>query len=249
MSSQIVYGINAVNALINKGKRKVNEILISNDSTNPRLEEIVVKAKSLNIPIKKLASININQQFPDIVHQGVIANAHALPDYNEKNISALLNEAKNPCLILILDGITDPHNLGAILRSADSAGVDFVIIPKDKNADITPVVTKSASGATESMPLVRVTNLARVMDKLKEAGIWIYGAATETKKSLYNLDLNDSCAIVLGSEGKGLRRLTREKCDELFSLPQLGSVESLNVSVACGISMYEVVRQRLFNGS
>lgn len=246
MHNQIVYGINSVNALIDKGQRKVNEIFVSADSNNPRLDEVIVKAKTNKIPIKKLSLINLNQQFPDIVHQGIIADAHPLPNYNEKDIDELLDKSKNPCLILILDGITDPHNLGATLRSADGAGVDFVIIPKDKNTFITPVVTKASSGATESIPLVRVTNLARVMENLKNKGIWIYGAAGEATKSLYNFDLTGPCAMVLGSEGQGMRRLTREKCDELFSLPQLGTVESLNVSVASGITLYEIVRQRLF---
>ena len=152
--------------------------------------------------------------------------------------------SKKPCLILILDGVTDPHNLGACLRSADAAGVDFVVIPKDKNASVTPVVSKVACGAAESMPIVRVTNLARAMDVLKEQGVWIYGAAGEATESLYRLDCKSSIALVMGSEDKGLRHLTREQCDGLFSLPMLGTVSSLNVSVATGICLFEVVRQR-----
>jgi len=152
-------------------------------------------------------------------------------------------------LILILDGITDPHNLGACLRSADATGVDFVMIPKDKSASVTPVVSKVACGAAESVPLVRVTNLVRAMDILKEQGVWIYGAAGEAKCSLYQIDCTGMVAIAMGAEGEGLRRLTREHCDGLFcdglfSLPMAGSVNSLNVSVATGVSLYEVVRQR-----
>lgn len=147
-------------------------------------------------------------------------------------------------LILILDGITDPHNLGACLRSADATGVDFVVIPKDKSASITPVVSKVACGAAESIPLVRVTNLARAMDILKQQGVWIFGAAGEAENLLYAMDCSGNIALVMGAEGTGLRRLTREHCDGLFSLPMMGSVESLNVSVATGVSLYEVIRQR-----
>ncbi|OYV53216.1 MAG: 23S rRNA (guanosine(2251)-2'-O)-methyltransferase RlmB [Legionella sp. 21-45-4] len=153
--------------------------------------------------------------------------------------------AKTPAFILILDGITDPHNLGACLRSADAAGVHCVITPKDNSARITPVVSKVASGAAESVPLIQVTNLARTLDRLKQLGIWIYGAAGEAPQSLYTMNLTAPTALVLGSEGNGLRRLTRDHCDELFSLPMQGQVSSLNVSVASGIAVYETLRQRL----
>ena len=146
-------------------------------------------------------------------------------------------------MILILDGITDPHNLGACLRTADAAGVDFVIIPKDKSAAITPVVSKVACGAAESVLVVRVTNLARAISTLKEHGVWIYGAAGEAEHSIYDLDFTGSIGIVMGAEGSGLRRLTRELCDGLFSLPMQGEVSSLNVSVATGISLYEIARK------
>jgi 23S rRNA (guanosine2251-2'-O)-methyltransferase len=144
----------------------------------------------------------------------------------------------------VLDGVTDPHNLGACLRSADAAGVSAVVIPKDRSADITAVVRKVACGATEAVPLVRVTNLARTLQALKAAGVWIYGAAGEAERSLYSLDLRGRVALVMGAEGHGLRRLTRECCDELMSLPMAGSVSSLNVSVAAGVSLFEAVRQR-----
>ncbi len=187
----------------------------------------------------------MNQRFAALTHQGVVASVRPLPEYNESNIISLLEKSKKPGLILILDGVTDPHNLGACLRSADAAGVDFVLIPKDKSASITPVVSKVACGAAESIPLVRVTNLARAMELLKEHGVWIYGAAGEAQSSIYQLDCSSTIALVMGAEGEGLRRLTRERCDGLFSLPMLGSVSSLNVSVATGISLFEVVRQRV----
>jgi len=141
--------------------------------------------------------------------------------------------------------VTDPHNLGACLRTADATGVDFVVIPKDKSASITPVVSKVACGAAEAIPVVRVTNLVRSMEKLKAAGVWIYGAAGEARQSLYTVQGTENIAVVLGAEGDGLRRLTRDHCDALFSLPMQGSVESLNVSVATGVTLYEIVRQRM----
>jgi 23S rRNA (guanosine2251-2'-O)-methyltransferase len=186
----------------------------------------------------------MNQRFAEFAHQGIVANAAALPDYTDSDLVRLLEEAKSPSLILILDGVTDPHNLGACLRTADAVGVDFVIIPKDKSASITPVVSKVACGAAESIPLVRVTNLARAMDVIKQQGVWIYGAAGEANQTIYELDFTSTIALALGAEGDGLRRLTREHCDGLFSLPMLGHVESLNVSVATGVSLYEVIRQR-----
>ena len=143
-----------------------------------------------------------------------------------------------------MDGVTDPHNLGACLRTAEAAGVDFVVIPKDRNASITPVVSKVACGAAELMSVVRVTNLARAIDTLKEAGVWVYGAAGEATQSLYDIDCRGAIALIMGSEGDGLRRLTRDRCDGLFALPMVGSVESLNVSVATGVCLYEVLRQR-----
>jgi 23S rRNA (guanosine2251-2'-O)-methyltransferase len=164
--------------------------------------------------------------------------------YSEKDIVPLLNQSREAPLVLILDAVTDPHNLGACLRSADAAGVDFLIIPKDKSAQLSPLVSKVACGAAEAVPVVAATNLVRAIELLKENQVWIYGAAGEAKESIYQLDGRGPMAIVMGAEGKGLRRLTREHCDGLFALPMMGSVESLNVSVATGICLYEVLRQR-----
>ena len=211
------------------------------------MQDLVDKAVQARIVIEKLSTQQMNQRFAEFNHQGIVASASPLPDYNESHLLALLESSKSPALILILDGITDPHNLGACLRTADATGVDFVLIPKDKSASITPVVSKVACGAAESIPLVRVTNLVRSMDLLKEQGVWIYGAAGEAEHSLYQTDCTGTIAIVMGAEGEGLRRLTREHCDGLFSLPMAGSVDSLNVSVATGVSLYEVLRQRRGN--
>ncbi|MBA2650452.1 MAG: 23S rRNA (guanosine(2251)-2'-O)-methyltransferase RlmB [Legionella sp.] len=244
MSEHFVYGLHAVSALLNNPNRIIHKLFINQDRLDKRLETIIAKALDAQLPVEQLTTQKMNQRFSEFAHQGVVACALPLPAYNESDLSSLLERCKQPGLILILDGITDPHNLGACLRTADAAGVDFVVIPKDKSASITPVVSKVASGAAETVPLVRVTNLVRAMEILKEQGVWIYGAAGEANQSIYALDCVRTMGIVMGAEGEGLRRLTREHCDGLFSLLMLGSVDSLNVSVATGVALYEVVRQR-----
>ena len=247
MTEHYVYGVHAVTALLANTLRSTKKLYVNQDRTDNRLDALLDKALTLQIPVESLSAQKLNQRFPDMIHQGIVASAGVLPDYGEYDLDRLLSLCKSPALILILDGVTDPHNLGACLRSADAAGVDFVIIPKDKNASITPVVSKVACGAAESVPLVRVTNLARAMDHLKKEGVWIYGAAGEASSSLYQLDSKTSIALVMGAEDKGMRHLTREQCDGLFSLPMLGSVSSLNVSVATGICLFEIRRQRNSN--
>lgn len=244
MSEQFVYGVHAVSALLDNPHRHIKKLFLSQDRMDKRMQDLAEKAMHAGIAIDKLSMQQMNQRFAGFTHQGIVALASPLPDYNESHLLALLEASKSPALILILDGITDPHNLGACLRTADATGVDFVVIPKDKNVSITPVVSKVACGAAESIPLVRVTNLVRSMELLKEHGVWIYGAAGEVDVSLYQIDCKGAVAIVMGAEGDGLRRLTREHCDGLFSLPMVGSVESLNVSVATGVCLYEVMRQR-----
>ena len=244
MSEQYVYGVHAVMALLANRYRTTNTLYVNQERLDQRIQDVLTIAEQNKIPVERFSAQKMNQRFAEFAHQGVVASAAELPSYSEGDLNQLLSLSKQPCLILILDGVTDPHNLGACLRSADAAGVDFVIIPKDKNASVTPVVSKVASGAAESVPLIRVTNLARVMEHLKQQGIWIYGAALETTESIYSLDCKTSIALVMGAEGKGMRRLTRELCDGLFMLPMKGAVSSLNVSVATGICLYEVVRQR-----
>jgi len=244
MTEQYVYGIHAVALLLKNRLRPTTTLYLCHDRVDEKIEALSTEAEKQQIALQRLSLKEMNQRFPNMVHQGVVAAAGKLPTYIEKDLDYLLGQSRKPSLILILDGITDPHNLGACLRSADAAGVDFVIIPKDKNATVTGVVSKVASGATESVPLIRVTNLSRTMENLKEQGVWIYGAAGEASNTLYDLDYKTSIAIVMGAEGKGLRHLTRERCDSLFSIPMHGAVSSLNVSVATGICLYEIVRQR-----
>ena len=240
--NETIYGLHAVSALLKNQHRVVSALYINEERMDERLLVLRETAKNNNISIETLSSQAMKTRFGTMNHQGIVAIAEPLPAFSEHDLDRLLKEAT---LILILDGITDPHNLGACLRSADAAGVDFIILPKDNSANITPAVSKVACGAAESVPLVRVTNLARAMDQIKAAGIWIYGAAGEADTVIYDIDCTSRMALALGAEGKGLRRLTREYCDGLFALPMSGLVSSLNVSVATGICLYEVKRQIL----
>ncbi|GGI87209.1 23S rRNA (guanosine(2251)-2'-O)-methyltransferase RlmB [Legionella impletisoli] len=245
MSEQYIYGIHAVMALLENPNRVIKQLYVASGREDKKISDVLNMAKSRKIPLETLSSQVMNQKFSGRNHQGLVALTESLSEYSERDIPELLKRCSHHPLILILDGVTDPHNLGACLRSADAAGVDFVMIPKDKSASITPVVSKVASGAAETMPVARVTNLVRGMEILKEHGVWIYGAAGEAKHSVYSLDFKGPTALIMGREGSGLRRLTREHCDGLFSLPMYGAVTSLNVSVAAGICLYEAVRQRL----
>jgi 23S rRNA (guanosine2251-2'-O)-methyltransferase len=244
MSEQIMYGMHAVTALLNQGQRPVRKLLLNIDRHDQRLQQLLDLAMERSIPIERLTAQQMNQRFAQFTHQGVVAYVDALPTFSENDLPSLLHKSKKPPLLLVLDAITDPHNLGACLRTADATGVDFVILPKDKSVSLTPVVSKVACGAAETIPLVRVTNLVRSLELLKQEGVWVYGAAGEADKSLYTLDFHVPIALVFGAEGHGMRRLTRDHCDELFAIPMLGNVESLNVSVAAGVSLYEVLRQR-----
>lgn len=239
-----VYGIHAINALLNNPHRKIKTVFLSEEREDKRFQALIEQIENLQINIEKLSSKEMNQRFSDLVHQGIIASASPVPEYNESHLPGLLKNRDKSVLVLVLDGITDPHNLGACLRTADATGVDLVIIPKDKNVGITPVVSKVACGAAEIIPVVRVTNLVRSMEFLKQEGVWIYGAAGEASTSLYQIKWSGDTAIVMGAEGSGLRRLTREHCDGLFYIPMAGSVSSLNVSVAAAVSLYEVTRQK-----
>ncbi|MDX5298967.1 MAG: 23S rRNA (guanosine(2251)-2'-O)-methyltransferase RlmB, partial [Gammaproteobacteria bacterium] len=177
-------------------------------------------------------------------HQGIIAEVLPLAEWQEDDLMAWLEKREAVPFLLILDGVTDPHNLGACLRSADAVGVQAVIVPKDKSAPLTPVARKVACGAAETVPLVRVTNLARCLRELQDAGVWLVGTAGEATQTLFDVDLRGPLALVMGAEGKGMRRLTREHCDTLVNIPMQGSVDSLNVSVATGVCLFEALRQR-----
>lgn len=242
--SELIYGIHAVDALLEKQPERVIEIYALKGRDDERLSSIIAKAREWGVSVQFMQRKALDDKSAGEQHQGVIARVKAAKILTDHDLDTCLNELNVPPFLLILDGVTDPHNLGACLRSADAAGVHAVIIPKDNSASLTPVVRKVACGAAESVPLIHVTNLARTIRTLQEKGIWIYGAAGEAQQSLYDCKLEGGIALAMGAEGKGLRRLTREHCDQLIKLPMAGSVSSLNVSVATGICLFEAVRQR-----
>lgn len=240
----IVYGFHAVQALLQRTPKQVSEIYFQEEKSNSRLEHLIQLATTHKIALHARNKQQLDQLAPDGNHQGIIALC-ANVQTPTLDLGELLANLTKPAFFLILDGVTDPHNLGACLRSANAAGVDAVIVPKDRAVGLTPVVRKVASGAAESTPFIQVTNLARTLKLLQEHGVWIYGASEDGTKNLYDIDFTGSVALVLGAEGSGLRRLTRESCDELMMIPTLGEISSLNVSVATGVCLFEVVRQRL----
>lgn len=250
---QYIYGIHAVDSLLRQNPKSVQRIWAQEGRTDKRIGALLDLAQNQGVPVARESRRALDDRVKGR-HQGIVAEALDLPSQGDASQSNLWQEADllravdekaGPLLILVLDGVTDPHNLGACLRSADAAGVDAVVVPRDKSADLTPVSRKVACGAAEVVPFVRVTNLARTLQALKERGVWLFGAAGEAEKSLYDNDLTLSMALVMGAEGAGLRRLTREQCDYLVRLPMAGSVSSLNVSVATGVCLFEAVRQRL----
>lgn len=243
-----VYGIHAVESLLSHHGEAVQLLYVQSDRADERIQGIIDMAERLGIPVELYTRAELDVMCPQ-VHQGVLALSLPVKlERSEKELADILEGLDHPGhtpFLLVLDGVTDPHNLGACLRSAEAAGVDAVIVPKDKSAMITPVVRKVACGAAETVPFVAVTNLARTLKSLQQRGVWIFGAAGDAEQSLFDADLKGPLALVLGSEGSGLRRLTREHCDSLVSIPMAGEVDSLNVSVSAGICLFEAVRQRL----
>jgi len=203
-----------------------------------------LQAEQQGISVNALDRNKLDQLANNEQHQGIVAKCRLSKRFTENDLNYLLDQITESPFLLILDEVQDPHNLGACLRTANGAGVHIVIAPQDRSAGLTPVARKVACGAAEETPFIQVTNLARTLRQLKERGIWLYGAADEAQNNIYQTDLKGPIALVLGSEGKGLRRLTREHCDYLISIPMLGAVSSLNVSVATGVCLYEAVRQR-----
>jgi len=239
-----VFGLHAVTSLLERNPARVSLLQVLESRDDPRVQRVLELAGKANVPVRRVSRRELDELVPGVSHQGVVAETGEANNVSEHELTGFLEQLEHPAFLLILDGIQDPHNLGACIRSADAAGVDAVILPKDRSAPMNATVRKVACGAAEVVPVVRVTNLARVMRQLRDAGIWIYGAAGEAETGLYDTDLSGSLALVLGGEGKGLRRLTREHCDGLAAIPLAGSVSSLNVSVATGICLFEARRQR-----
>ncbi|AXR07872.1 23S rRNA (guanosine(2251)-2'-O)-methyltransferase RlmB [Salinimonas sediminis] len=239
-----LYGMHAVQAVLEREPERVLELLVLKGRNDDRLGDVINQARRFGVSVQFCHRKALDDKVDGEQHQGVVAKAKPARVLDESDLAAIVEAAQRPFL-LILDGVTDPHNLGACLRTADAAGVNAVVVPKDKSVGLTSTARKVACGAAETVPFVQVTNLARTLKSLQDQGVWIIGTAGETSQTLYDVKLDGPMALVMGAEGKGMRRLTRETCDELVNLPMAGSVSSLNVSVATGICLYEIVRQRL----
>jgi len=245
---ELVFGIHAINALLKTAPERFIELWLLKGREDERLLPIINLSQKYGIKAQFVHRKVLDDKSEGEQHQGVVARVKPGKILNENDLEDIVLQVEKRSeqpFFLILDGVTDPHNLGACLRNADAAGVQAIIVPKDNAAKITATVRKVAVGAAETVPLIQVTNLARTMKSLQQMGIWIIGTAGETDTCLYDVKLSGPMALVMGAEGKGMRRLTRETCDQLVKLPMAGSVSSLNVSVATGICLFEIVRQRL----
>jgi len=241
----LIYGHHAVAAVLRRDPACLLEICIA-EGARPQgeLSRILEEARRIGLRIRTAPRKELDVLTSESAHQGIVAWQKPSRAHSEADLDALLTRTRCTPLLLILDGLKDPHNLGACLRSADAAGAHAVIAPKDRATGLTPVVRKVASGAAESLPFIQVTNLARTLRHLKQQGIWLVGADAAAEQNLYQTDLTGPVALVMGAEGEGLRRLTRDHCDFLARIPMAGAVASLNVSVAAGICLFEAVRQR-----
>ncbi|WP_162047310.1 23S rRNA (guanosine(2251)-2'-O)-methyltransferase RlmB [Vibrio taketomensis] len=243
MSNEFLYGIHAVKAVLDREPERFIEAYVLKGRQDDRLLPILNELQRCGVSIQQMVRKTLDDKAQGANHQGIIARVKPAKQLNENDLDDILAKHEQP-LLLVLDGVTDPHNLGACLRNADAAGVAAVIVPKDRSAPMTATVSKVACGAAEIVPLIRVTNLARTMRSLQEQGVWFVGTAGEATHDIYQAKLTGKLAIVMGAEGDGMRRLTRETCDDLIKIPMAGTVSSLNVSVASGICLFEAVRQR-----
>jgi 23S rRNA (guanosine2251-2'-O)-methyltransferase len=240
----LVFGLHAVRTLLRLRPERAESLLLLKGREDARISEVLELAKAAGIRVEWRDARELDRLAGGDRHQGACVRMRAVGVLGEGALDEILDRAVAPPLLLVLDGVQDPHNLGACLRTADAAGVNAVIVPRDRAVGLTPTVRKVASGAAESVPLIQVVNLARTQRWLKERGIWMIGADDQAPKSIYETALDMPVALVLGAEGTGLRRLTRENCDALIRIPMLGAVESLNVSVATGVVLFEALRQR-----
>ena len=238
-----IYGLHAVEALLRHHPKRVKQVWLAEGRGDPRVQTLIQLAEQSRIRIGQCERRELDA-WVEGVHQGVVADVSPSQVWGDAMLEELLDRTEGAPLLLVLDGVTDPHNLGACLRTADAAGALAVIIPKDKSATLNATVRKVACGAAEVIPLVAVTNLARTLEKLQQRGLWVVGTAGEAEQEIYDQDLRGPIVLVMGAEGKGMRRLTREHCDFLVRLPMAGSVSSLNVSVATGVCLFEALRQR-----
>lgn len=243
MKADLIFGIHAVTTLLSRDAERVKRLFVVQGRSDHKMETIVQLATKAGISVEQISKHRLDEKV-DGVHQGVAAEAKPLPVLGDKQLSHLLDGLSDVPFLLVLDGVTDPHNLGACLRTADAAGVSAVVAPRDKSAPLNATAVKVASGAADSVPYFQVTNLSRTLADFQQRGIWVVGTAGEATSSIYQADLTGPMALVMGAEGKGMRRLTREHCDLLINIPMAGDVSSLNVSVATGVTLFEMVRQR-----
>lgn len=240
---EFLYGLHAMQSVIENEPERLIEIWILKGRNDDRLINIVNQARRFGVSVQFCHRKVLDDKVNGEQHQGIVARAKPAKVLDERDLDQLIEKYDTP-LLLVLDGVTDPHNIGACLRTADAAGAHGVIVPKDKSGGLTGTARKVACGAAEVIPFIQVTNLVRTLKQIQQQGIWVVGTAGETDQSIFDCTLTGPMALVMGAEGKGMRRLTRETCDELVKLPMAGSVSSLNVSVATGICLYEIVRQR-----
>jgi 23S rRNA (guanosine2251-2'-O)-methyltransferase len=243
MAQHFIHGFHAVIARLRAQPRSVEEVYVDRARRDARMRDLVKMAEGAGVRVMQVDAPRLDGMAGGERHQGVVAAAR--PVALAKSLDDLLDALTEPPLLLVLDGITDPHNLGACLRVADGAGVHAVVAPKDRSAGLSGAAIKVASGAADSVPYITVTNLARTLDELKERGIWVVGTADDAPRSLYEAEIPGAVAWVLGAEGEGMRQLTRARCDLLVRIPMLGACGSLNVSVAAGVALYESRRRRL----
>lgn len=243
-NKDIVFGLHAVQALLKSAPHRILELRVQKGRQDQRLQKVLQAAERNAINPIAVTRPKLDALVGDENHQGVVALCQPGETHDEAFLYRLLEGLDRPPFLLVLDTITDPHNLGACMRTAEAAGVDAVIAPKDKAVGLTATARKVACGAAEVLPFVPVTNLARTLKKLQELGVWLIGTAGEASQSVYQADLRGPLALVMGAEGTGMRRLTREHCDGLINIPMAGEVSSLNVSVATGVCLFEAVRQR-----
>lgn len=243
--SDWLLGPNAVEAQLDADPSRILELYVEDGKRSARVQELLERARKLGLAAQPVSRSNLDRRAGSDRHQGLAARARMPEALDEADLLRLIDAASEPALILVLDGVQDPHNLGACIRTAAAAGALAVMVPKDRAVGLTATVLRASAGMAARLPLVRVTNLARALETLKKAGVWVGGAAGVASDTLYAADLRGPTALVLGSEGEGLRELTRKTCDFLWRIPMHEGVESLNVSVAAGIFLFEARRQRL----
>lgn len=242
---ELIYGIHAVEAVLRNQQENVLQVFVQQGRNDNRIKKLLNIAKNSGINIQAISNDKLKEKCPKARHQGVVAEIRL-----SKTAALSLDDVldKDQLLLLVLDEVQDPHNIGACLRTADAVGVDAVIVSKNRSPALTPVIRNVASGAAESVPYIMVSNLARALEKIKQKNVWVIGTSGDSGQTIYdaskNLSSSQSLALVMGSEGKGMRRLTHEACDELVSIPMQGSVESLNISVATAVCLYEIRRQQ-----